>query len=75
MIRITTLLLLCVLPAAACAGEVRPVRSEKHNFTIVTLVEGLERPWSIAWLPDGRMLVTERGAQLPIVSKDFKLDP
>jgi glucose/arabinose dehydrogenase len=41
----------------------------------VKLVEGLEYPWCIAWLPDGRMLVTEKPGRLRIVSKDFKLDP
>jgi glucose/arabinose dehydrogenase len=59
----------------SCAGENRPSQSEKHNFNIVTLVEGLQNPWSIAWLPDGRMLVTERAGRLRIVSKDFRLDP
>jgi aldose sugar dehydrogenase len=39
---------------------------------MVTLVEGLENPWSIAFLPDGRMLVTERPGRLRIVSKDFR---
>ncbi|HEX6004143.1 MAG TPA: PQQ-dependent sugar dehydrogenase, partial [Burkholderiales bacterium] len=42
---------------------------------VVTLVEGLSFPWSLAFLPDGRMLVTERDGRLRIVSKDFKLDP
>lgn len=63
--------------AAACgiAAEGKQIRSEKHSFNVVTLVENLDHPWSIAWLPDGRMLVTERSGRLRIVSKDFKLDP
>jgi glucose/arabinose dehydrogenase len=68
------LLLVCAV-TLSCAGESKPMRSEKHNFNVVTLVEGLEHPWSMAWLPDGRMLVTERAGRLRIVSKDFKLDP
>ena len=67
------------LAAAALAGvhaaEQQSVRSEKHNYNVVTLVTGLENPWSIAWLPDGRMLVTERAGRLRIVSKDFELQP
>src|SRR5687768_1583038 len=59
----------------ACASERKPIRSDKHAFEVVTLVQGLEHPWSIAWLPDGRMLVTERAGRLRIVSKDFQLDP
>jgi glucose/arabinose dehydrogenase len=68
-------LLLPLLALPACAGESKPIRSEKHNFSVVTLVQGLENPWSVAWLPDGRMLVTERPGRLRIVSKDFTLDP
>lgn len=37
-----------------------------------TLVEGLEHPWSVAWLPDGAMLITERPGRLRMV-KDGRL--
>jgi glucose/arabinose dehydrogenase len=60
---------------AAVAAERKSVQSEKHAFNVVTIAEGLQNPWSIAWLPDGRMLVTERAGRLRIVSKDLKLDP
>src|SRR5687768_6227962 len=72
--RACSVMFLC-LTVTACAGEVKQVRSEKHAFGVNILVEGLQNPWSIAWLPDGRMLVTERAGRLRIVSKDFKLDP
>jgi glucose/arabinose dehydrogenase len=42
---------------------------------VVKVVEGLDCPWSLAFLPDGRMLVTERPGRLRIVSKDGKLEP
>ena len=75
-IRGTSIVLLSSLFAAvACGGEVKTARSEKPGFRVVTLVEGLQNPWSVAWLPDGRMLVTERPGRLRIVSSDFKLDP
>jgi glucose/arabinose dehydrogenase len=68
-------LVLVALISLSCAGESASVRSQKHNFNVVTLVEGLQNPWSIAWLPDGRMLVTERPGRLRIIGKDFRLDP
>ena len=51
------------------------ITSEKHNFRLATLVSGLENPWSVAFLPDGRMLVTERAGRLRLVGPDFRLDP
>jgi glucose/arabinose dehydrogenase len=36
-------------------------------FKVVTFVEGLRNPWSMAFLPNGDMLVTERGGTLRIV--------
>ena len=66
---------LCVMSAGGAAADNGTFRSEKHVFRIVTLVEGLAHPWSLAFLPDGRMLVTERPGRLRMVSKDFRLDP
>ena len=51
------------------------INSEKHAFRVVTLLKGLEYPWSVAFLPDGRMLVTERVGRLRLVGQDFRLDP
>jgi len=49
------------------------ITSEKHAFRVVTLLPGLENPWSVAFLPDGRMLVTERAGRLRLVGPDFRL--
>ena len=41
-----------------------------------TIARGLEHPWGLAFLPDGRMLVTERPGRLRIVDRDGRLsDP
>ncbi|MEM6611126.1 MAG: PQQ-dependent sugar dehydrogenase [Cyanobacteria bacterium P01_C01_bin.72] len=37
-----------------------------QNFKLKTVLEGLEHPWSIAWIPDGSMLITERPGRLRI---------
>jgi aldose sugar dehydrogenase len=66
---------LSTVTALAWCAQGAAVRSDKHVFNVVPLVSGLQNPWSIAWLPDGRMLVTERPGRVRIVSKDFKLDP
>jgi aldose sugar dehydrogenase len=64
-------MLLALAAAPACA---QTYQSEKHAFRVVELVRGLEQPWSLAFLPDGRMLVTEKVGRLRVV-KDGKLDP
>ena len=52
------------------------VKTKLHDYRIETLVsEGLKNPWAIAFLPDGRKLVTEKSGRLCIVSADGKLDP
>jgi len=38
-----------------------------HDFKIVTVADGLQVPWSMAWLPNGDMLITERVGRLRIV--------
>ena len=43
------------------------------SFQKVTVVKGLERPWGMAWLPDGAILITERGGRVQIW-RDGKLE-
>ena len=60
----------------AFAGQTRAAESKKNvAFEVVTVAEGLEKPWGMAFLPDGRMLVTEKPGRLRIVTKDGQLSP
>jgi glucose/arabinose dehydrogenase len=42
---------------------------------VVTVAGGLQNPWGMEFLPDGRMLVTERPGRLRVVTADGKLSP
>ena len=53
---------------------IRP-EAKTQAFQVRELLSGLEHPWSMAWLPNGEMLITEREGRLRRVSKDFRLDP
>ncbi|MDW7645079.1 MAG: PQQ-dependent sugar dehydrogenase [Desulfuromonadales bacterium] len=61
--------MVCIWPATA-----ETVSSQKHRFRVVTVVEGLEHPWGLAFIPDGGMLVTERPGRLRLV-RQGRLDP
>jgi glucose/arabinose dehydrogenase len=56
------------------AAEAPVFDSALHRFRVVTVTRGLEHPWSLAFLPDGAMLVTERPGRLRLV-RDGVLDP
>ncbi len=70
---VVALVLAAGLMAAAQAQEVVSVRSEKLELRLETVASGLEHPWGMAFLPDGRVLVTERPGRLRIVATDGSL--
>src|SRR3954463_4663580 len=58
----------------AFAGQTRaPERKSNVAFEVVTVASGLENPWGMTFLPDGRMLVTERPGRLRIAARDGTL--
>jgi glucose/arabinose dehydrogenase len=66
-----------VVILTGCAAQPLPgqtQRSQHQSFRTVNVVEGLEHPWGMAFLPDGDILVTERPGRLRIV-RDGALDP
>ena len=58
----------------ALAGQTdAPEMKSNVAFDVVTVAEGLQNPWSLAFLPGGKMLVTERPGRLRVVGADGKL--
>jgi glucose/arabinose dehydrogenase len=55
-----------VAPSLA-AGQGQVHRTALQDYRLVTVVEGLVNPWSMAFLPNGDMLVTERPGRLRVV--------
>lgn len=50
-----------------CAGV---ALGETRDYRVETVASGLDHPWSLAFLPDGRMLVTERPGRLRVIERD-----
>ena len=83
--RRSLVLLVAILPTVACAQASRPEGpaqaspqpgSTPNVVRAETVARGLENPWGLAFLPDGRMLVTERPGRLRVVTMDGKVsDP
>jgi glucose/arabinose dehydrogenase len=68
----------CALLLALCqtAQAADPVfHTSAGDVTVSTVARGLEYPWSLAFMPDGEMLVTERPGRMRIVARDGRLSP
>ncbi len=70
-----------LLGAALCFALAQPlayakslgIKTETGNIQVNTIAEGLENVWSLAFLPDGNMLVTEKPGRMRIVTPNGKL--
>ena len=63
---ISTCIGVALLTGSPAAGQ-DLFRSAHHDFRVVTVADGLVNPWSMAWLPGGDMLITERPGRLRVV--------
>jgi aldose sugar dehydrogenase len=58
---------------AALAQDTQRLRTDKVEVIVETVARNLQNPWGLAFLPDGRMLVTERPGRLRIADAEGKL--
>ena len=58
---------------AQSAGPGAPASEPAVAVKAVDVARGLEHPWGLAFLPDGRLLVTERAGRLRVVGRDGRL--
>jgi len=64
-----------LLIATGTRGENASFASSAGPLEVRTIATGLVNPWSLAFLPDRRMLVTERPGRMRLVSADGQLSP
>ena len=68
------LALLVAIAGQAAAQQTRaPAQRTKQAFKVETFAGGLAFPWGMAFLPDGRVLVTERPGRMRLVGRDGKV--
>ncbi len=61
-----TLALIVFFTGLSSPGNARDgvYKSREHSFRLMTLADGLNFPWGLTFLPDGKMLVTEKTGRL-----------
>jgi len=64
------LALASAVPAAAQAPRSESPEATRPPFRVNTFAQGLRRAWAFEFLPDGRVLVTEKAGRLRIVGRD-----
>lgn len=70
-----TLLTATFLIATGTRGQDTTFASSAGQLEVQTIASGLVNPWALAFLPDGKMLVTERPGRMRIVSPEGQLSP
>ena len=69
------LALACTLFSIHVYAETETFQSDDYTLKVEQLAEGLEHPWALEFLPDGRMLVTERPGYLRIIDNGIVSRP
>jgi glucose/arabinose dehydrogenase len=64
-----------ITPTPAMAQQSPNPQPVEAPAQVTTVAEGLEHPWGLTFLPDERMLVTERPGRLRLVTKDGQVSP
>lgn len=67
---IATALCLALPPAAFAAQTKAPAPAKSLKVKAETVFKGVNSGWSLEFLPDGRMLVTEKGGRMRIIAKN-----
>ena len=69
------LLFIVLAACSATPSSAQTFPSSTGNLSVETVARGLANPWALAFLPDGKMLVTEKPGRMRIVTRDGKVSP